>query len=139
MAITYEEFGARYNLMYEEWEEDGLGILVGAAVEIENEQYFLMAAKEYVKPHTQISVNLKAGVKDPRKAVELFVNELRIGDKEVTEIGSYCFSSRWQIVRDTKEDGCVVISNFEKEADARRALDYYLPKCTDKCFLRFIN
>lgn len=136
LNLTYEELAEKYDFDYEVWEEEGLGPLIGAALEIEEYKYFLKAAKDYVKPHTQVSVYVQAGTINLKSATEKFLTTLNISQSEVSDIGEYFYNTRWQLVRETKEDGHVVINNFLEENDATKSLERIQRKYEDNCYVR---
>ncbi len=139
LAHSYKEFADIYNIEYEEWDEDGLGTLVGATFEIENEVYFIKASKDPDKPYCQIGVYVHANCESPKNAVKKFLTHLNIPNSMVLDIGETFFYYRWQVVRTTKEDGDIAVENCTNKKTALAYLGCLKNKYDDKLYLREVK
>jgi hypothetical protein len=136
LTLSYEEFLDKCQLDYEVWQEDGLGNLIGAALDLGEYKYFLKTAKDHIKPHTQVAVYVLAGTENLEEATEVFLSSLNILNDEVDDVGKYFYGERWQVVRETVEDGNVVVDNYKNESEAIGAQKSIQRKYEDKFFVR---
>ena len=99
LPLYPDEFAQKYGIHFFEFDDDGLGVALGAFVKIANTPYFLTAHPQGPTEAHYVEVSSRSYERNTAKALEIFLAETGITESELRWRGNNLGEATWILYR----------------------------------------